>query len=79
MTRGMTVWSGPASATGAVLSPLARTVIVTVSECVNGSWSLTVNVKTMSVSVLTVGALNDGVAVVPAARLTAGPLVFAHE
>ena len=56
----LTVWSGPASASGV---RLGVTVIVTVSVALAVP-SLTVTVNTRSVDVVTVGAVNVGPAVV---------------
>ena len=68
----LTVWSAPASASGA---RLAVTVIVTVSVSLAVP-SLTVRVNTRLVDAVTVGAVNVGLDVVAPVSVTVGlPLV----
>ena len=73
LAPGFTVWSGPASASGV---RLGTTVIVTVSVALSVP-ALTVRVNTRAVDVVTVGAVNVGLAVVAPVSVTVGvPLVW---
>ena len=67
-----TVWSAPALAVGAVLSP---TVTVTVSVLAKPPGSVTVTLKVRAVSAATAGAVKVGFAAVALDRVTAGPAV----
>ena len=73
-----TVCGLPASTEGGVLGE-SFTVMVTVSVSVREPESVTVSVSMILLARPTLGAVNDGVAVLPSVSVTVGPLVCSHR
>ena len=77
VTGGLTLWSAPASATGAVFAAGGTTTTVTVSVLLSVP-SLTATLKVNMVFAVTVGAVNVGLAAVVLLSVTVVPEDCVH-